>query len=272
MKKITAYSLALATLLLTTGCTEQPKVEDKVATEHTTTEHASSEHTTHHAKHWGYSAEVGPAHWSTLNDKFHMCSEGQEQSPINVTATKDINLPKLSLNYANGSQGIINNGHTVQVNIKSGDTLTINGEAYELKQFHFHTPSENHINGQEFPLEAHFVHATADGKLAVIAVMFKEGSENPTLQKIVKSFPLQKNQEASLEFSKEYLNVVMPMHKEYYHFMGSLTTPPCSEKVNWFVLKTVQTASGAQIAAMHKEIGMNNNRPVQASNGRSIEE
>jgi len=266
MKKITVYTLALATLLLNTGCTEQPKVDDKVATEH-----ASTEHTTHHAKHWGYSAEVGPAHWSTLNDKFHMCSEGKEQSPINVVASKDIELPKLSLNYANGSQSVINNGHTVQVNIKSGDTLTINGEAYELKQFHFHTPSENHIDGKEFPLEAHFVHATKDGKLAVIAVMFQEGSENPTLHKIVKSFPLKKNQEAKLEFSKEYLNVVMPLHKEYYHFMGSLTTPPCSEKVNWFVLKTTQTASASQIAAIHKEIGMKNNRPVQATNARNIE-
>jgi carbonic anhydrase len=255
----------LATLLLTTGCTEHPQVDQTATTAHET-------HETHHAKHWGYSGDVAPAHWSALDDKFHMCSEGKEQSPINVVATKDINLPALALNYANGSKSIINNGHTVQVNIKGGDTLTIDGEPYELKQFHFHTPSENHINGQEFPLEAHFVHATKDGKLAVIAVMFKEGTENPTLQKIVKSFPLQKNQETTLEFSKAYLEVVMPQNKEYYHFMGSLTTPPCSEKVNWFVLKNVQTASPAQIAAIHNEIGMNNNRPIQPSNARSIEE
>ena len=266
MKKITTYSTALFTsMFLMTACTQHPAVP---VTENTTAEHHAS---AHHTKHWGYAADVGPSHWSTLNDKFKMCSEGKEQSPINVVPSSDINLAKLALNYAQGSKSVINNGHTVQVNIQSGDTLTINGTAYELKQFHFHTPSENHISGESFPLEAHFVHASADGKLAVIAVMFKEGSENPTLNKIIKTFPLEKNQEATLAFSKEYLDVVMPNSREYYHFIGSLTTPPCSEKVNWFVLKTTQTASAEQIAAMHKEIGMNNNRPIQGTNGRSIE-
>jgi len=269
MKKITAYSLALATLLLTTGCTEEPTANDKIATEHTT-----SEHTTHHEKHWGYSADVGPSHWGMLNEKFHMCSEGHQQSPINIeeSAGKDVELPPLAINYTKGSKSIINNGHTVQINIQDGDTLNINGEAYALKQFHFHTPSENHINGKSFPLEAHFVHATKDGKLAVIAVMFEEGSANPTLAKIVKQFPLEHNKEQELKFSKDYLNVIMPSKRDYYHFMGSLTTPPCTENVNWFVLKTPQTATAEQIAAMHKEIGMNDNRPVQPVNGRVIEE
>ncbi len=262
MKKITAYTtIALASILLT-ACLEQPKVKQEV-TSHT-------EHTTTH-KHWGYSADVGPSHWSMLNEKFHMCSDGKEQSPINVVATEDTELTPLSINYAQGSKSIINNGHTVQVNIKDGDTLIINGETYTLKQFHFHTPSENHINGKSFPLEAHFVHATKDGKLTVIAVMFQEGTANPTLNKIIKTFPLEKNKETKLEFSKEYLDVVMPPKRDYYHFMGSLTTPPCSEQVNWFVLKQPQTASKEQIEAIHKEIGMDNNRPIQASNGRSIE-
>ncbi len=264
MNKITTYAtIALASILLT-ACVEQPNVKQEEATKH-------AEHATTHHKHWGYSADVGPSHWSALNDKFYMCSEGKEQSPINVVSTKDIDLAPLNINYPQGSKSVINNGHTVQVNIKGGDTLTINGEAYELKQFHFHTPSENHVNGKSFPLEAHFVHASKDGKLAVIAVMFEEGTENPTLNKIVKSFPLEKNKEAKLEFNKDYLDVVMPPKRDYYHFMGSLTTPPCSEQVNWFVLKQPQTASAEQIAAIHKEIGMDNNRPVQATNGRSIE-
>ena len=264
MRKITTLTnIALASILLT-ACAEQPTVKEEATTN---TKHA----TTHH-KHWGYSGDVAPEHWGSLDNKFHMCSEGKEQSPIDVVATKDVELAPLSINYPQGSKSIINNGHTVQVNIKGGDTLTINGEAYELKQFHFHTPSENHVNGKSFPLEAHFVHATKDGKLAVIAVMFKEGTENPTLNKIIKSFPLEKNKEAKLEFDKDYLDVVMPPKRDYYHFMGSLTTPPCSEQVNWFVLKQPQTASKEQIAAMHKEIGMNNNRPVQATNGRVIEQ
>ena len=264
MKKITTLTtIALASILLT-ACSQQPKASTQEATTH-------AEHATTHHKHWGYSGDVAPSHWSALDDKFNMCSEGKEQSPINVVSTKDIELAPLNINYGQGSKNVINNGHTVQVNIKGGDTLTINGQAYELKQFHFHTPSENHVNGKSFPLEAHFVHATKDGKLAVIAVMFQEGTENPTLNKIIKIFPLEKNKEAKLEFTKEYLDVVMPPKRDYYHFMGSLTTPPCSEQVNWFVLKQPQTASAEQIEAMHKEIGMNNNRPVQATNGRSVE-
>lgn len=267
MKQIIIYkTIALASILFT-ACSQEPQ---NVSTQKETS--TTKQVTTHHGnKHWGYSADVGPAHWSSLDDTFSICSEGKAQTPINIVATKDIELPPLGINYAQGSKSIINNGHTIQVNMKDGDTLTLNGESYELKQFHLHTPSENHVKGKEFPLEAHFVHATKDGKLAVIAVMFQEGTENPTLNKIVKNFPLKKNKEAKLEFSKEYLDVVMPPKKEYYHFMGSLTTPPCSEQVNWFVLKEPQTASEKQIITIHQEIGINNNRPIQATNGRTIE-
>jgi carbonic anhydrase len=207
-----------------------------------------------------------------VNEKFNMCSEGKQQTPINIVATKDIDLPPLDLKYTQGSKSVVNNGHTVQVNIKNGNTLNIDGVPYELKQFHFHTPSENHINGKSFPLEAHFVHATKDGKLAVVAVLFKEGTMNPTLTKIIKTFPLEENKPAKLDLSKEYVDVVMPPKREYYKFMGSLTTPPCSEQVKWFVLKTPQTASKKQIEAMHKEINKNNNRPIQPTNGREIDE
>jgi carbonic anhydrase len=267
MRRITTYTtVALASILLISGCsTKAPEAHHKAT-------QATDE--AHHAKHWGYSADVAPSHWSMLDKKFHICSEGHQQSPINIDESKgkDVKLPPLAINYASGSKSIINNGHTIQVNIQDGDTLKINGEEYTLKQFHFHTPSENHINGESFPLEAHFVHTTKDGKLAVIAVMFKEGTANPTLGKIIKEFPLEHNKEQTLKFSKAYLDVVMPTNRDYYHFMGSLTTPPCSEEVNWFVLKTPQTATAEQIAKIHQEIGMNNNRPIQPVNGRVIEE
>jgi carbonic anhydrase len=266
MKKLTTYStLAITALFLATGCTQ---------TINNSTKHESMHEATHgtHHKHWGYSAEVGPSHWGELNEKFHMCSEGQQQSPIDVRGTSDVDLPKLNINYKQGAKGVINNGHTVQVNIVDGDTLTLGGDAYTLKQFHFHTPSENHINGKAYPLEAHFVHATANGKLAVISVMFQEGIENPALHRIIRSFPLGLNQEKSIKLPSEYVNNVLPVDTSYYKFMGSLTTPPCSEQVKWFVMKEPLTASAAQIAAMHKEIGKNNNRPIQATNKRKIEE
>jgi len=262
MEKIFKLSIiAVSAILLMNGCADEtPKAKE------------ATKQAEHHTKHWGYSGDVAPEHWGQLNEKFKMCSEGKQQTPINVVPTKDINLPPLDLKYTQGSKNIIDNGHAVQVNVKNGNIFTIDGVPYELKQFHFHTPSENHINGKSFPMEAHFVHATKDGKLAVIAVMFVEGSANPTLGKIIKSFPLEHNKEKALEFSQEYLNVVMPVNKDYYKFMGSLTTPPCSEQVKWFVLKTPQTASKAQIEAMSKQIAKKNNRPIQPTNGREIDE
>ncbi|HHH51889.1 MAG TPA: carbonic anhydrase family protein [Campylobacterales bacterium] len=265
MKNVLRLSaIAISAIFLITGCAEdKPKAQEAVY---------DAKHTEHQHKHWGYSGDVNPAHWGELNEKFNMCSEGKQQTPINIVATKDIDLPPLDLKYTQGSKSVVNNGHTVQVNIKNGNTLNIDGVPYELKQFHFHTPSENHINGKSFPLEAHFVHATKDGKLAVVAVLFKVGTMNPTLTKIIKTFPLEENKPAKLDLSKEYVDVVMPPKREYYKFMGSLTTPPCSEQVKWFVLKTPQTASKKQIEAMHKEINKNNNRPIQPNNGREIDE
>lgn len=254
MKQIIKYSaVALTAVLLIIGCSED-----------------NSKVKGHGGVHWGYSGDSSPTHWGELDKKFKMCSEGKQQTPINIVATKDIKLPALDLKYGKGSKTVIDNGHTVQVNVESGNIFNIDGTPYELKQFHFHTPSENHLNNKSFPLEAHFVHATKDGKLAVIAVMFKEGASNPTLKKIIKSFPLEENKETPLKFSTESLNSVMPKDKDYYKFMGSLTTPPCSEQVKWFVIKTPQDASKAQIDAIHKEINKENNRPIQATNGREI--
>ena len=259
MKKITSYStIALTTLLLATGCNESAP-------------HVKAE--THHAKHWGYTAEVAPSHWSELKESFKMCSEGKSQSPINIVATSDIELPTLNLNYTTGSKSIIDNGHTVQVNIDDGSVLKIDGADYKLKQFHFHTPSENNINGASFPLEAHFVHATDDGKLAVVAVMFKEGTENATLAKIWKKLPvLKRGTEAKCGLTSDEVKSLMPTNKDYYKFTGSLTTPPCSENVKWHVYKTPLTVSKAQASAFTALFGHPNNRPIQDTNKRVIEE
>jgi len=236
-----------------------------------------------HAKHWGYTADVGPSHWSELNKKYHMCSEGKQQSPINVVAnTQDKLLPPLDIQYIKSSKSVahhtntghtqeLNNGHTVEVEVDGGNMFNVDGESYELKQFHFHTPSENHVDGKSYPLEAHFVHASKDGKLAVIAVMFEEGTEHPTLKKIWSKFPMKVNKELDIKFNADDLNSMMPTDKSYYRFKGSLTTPPCTEDVKWFVLKTPLSVSKAEIDAIYKELGHANNRPVQATNKREID-
>jgi len=266
----TLTTIALATILLGSfSYAEEAKKAEEVKKE---VEH-KVEHAEHHAKHWAYLGQVGPKHWSELNPKFNMCSEGHQQSPINVVATKDTELKALDLNYTAGSKSIINNGHTVQVNINDGSVFKIDGADYKLKQFHFHVPSENNINGNAFPLEAHFVHATDDGKLAVVAVMFEEGEENPVLAKIWKRLPnLKVGEEAKCGLSVDEVKALMPENKDYYKFKGSLTTPPCSEDVKWHVYKHPLKVSKAQVIEFFTQFGFPNNRPVQPSNKRDIEE
>jgi len=263
MKKIISLSIsAIAVMVLTTGC----------VSEHENMEHEKAEHTKSHTTHWGYTGDVAPEHWAELDEKFSMCGKGKMQTPINIVPTEDIDIKPLGFHYNTSATTVINNGHTVQVNIASGSTVTIDGEEYELKQFHFHTPSENNIKGTEFPLEAHFVHATKNGDLAVVAVMFKDGAADPMIAKIWSKFPLDENKPVSIDLSKADINQILPSDKDYYKFMGSLTTPPCSENVKWNVFKTTKTISKDQVKQFYDIFGHTNNRPIQDTNHRTIAE
>ena len=224
-------------------------------------------------KHWGYMGDMGPRQWGDIKKEFNMCSEGKQQSPINIIASKDTELKNLDLNYTTGSETIINNGHTVQINIKDGSVLKIDNADYKLKQFHFHVPSENNINGEAYPLEAHFVHATDKGQLAVVAVMFEEGEENLVLAKAWKRLPsLEVGRAVESNLTVDEIQSLIPKNQDYYKFMGSLTTPPCSENVKWHVYKNAMSASKKQINAFFTLFSFPNNRPVQATNDRNIEE
>lgn len=218
---------------------------------------------------WGYEGANGPDHWATLSGDFATCATGKNQSPIDLSAVVVGQLPPLSLHYQPASASVIDNGHTVQVNYAPGSYLTLDGQQFELKQFHFHTPSENHIQGQSFPLEGHFVHADKNGNLAVIVVMFKEGEANQTLADIWTQMPTVAGKAVSLN-QKVDARQMLPAKQDYYRFSGSLTTPPCTEGVRWIVLKQPQTVSVDQIQALYRVLGHSNNRPVQPVNGRLV--
>jgi len=225
----------------------------------------------HGHKHWGYEGETGPEHWGELKSDYEMCSEGKMQTPINIVPTKDVDLDPLIFRYNTSSLNVIDNGHSVQVNVMPGSTLKFEGKTYELKQFHFHTPSENHINGRSFPLEAHFVHQAKDGSLAVVAVMFTYGKYNPVLAKIWAEFPkMEEGKKLGLYLSDKDIKALLPRYKSYYEFMGSLTTPPCSEGVKWIVFKNTLQVSRKQLAEFYNLLGHSNNRPIQPTNGREI--
>jgi len=220
--------------------------------------------------HWGYEGAGAPAHWGDLKPEFHSCKDGLNQAPIDLKGFVEAKLPKLTFDYKSASKEILNNGHSIQVNIAGGSTVEIDGIKFELKQFHFHTPSENNINGKSFPLEAHFVHASKDGELAVVALMFEEGDENKMLAQLWAKMPQKAGDKTKLEIAD--VTTLLPKERDYYRFNGSLTTPPCTEGVRWIVIKKSSTVSKAQVEQFAKVMVHPNNRPVQATNARIIAE
>lgn len=224
-----------------------------------------------HSAHWDYVGQEGPEHWGDLDPNFDLCKRGKNQAPVDLKHFVDSQLPPIGFHYRPGGHDEVNNGHTIQVDYGAGSTITVDGRDYELKQFHFHTPSENHIAGKEFPMEVHLVHADKDGNLAVIAVMIEDGAENRTLASAWSVMPDHANTSVHLaaEVSAEDL---LPTNRDYYRFSGSLTTPPCSEGVLWMVMKHPITASADQITKFAHVMGHPNNRPIQELNARLIVE
>ncbi len=182
-----------------------------------------------HAPRWGYAGHEGPENWAKLSPDNYACS-GRNQSPINLTRFTDADLSPIGFNYKQGGYEILNNGHTIQVNYEKGSSIKVDGITFNLLQFHFHAPSENHINGQSYPLEAHLVHADKNGNLAVIAVMFNEGGESTGLKAVWPMMPKLAGDKYELPETVGAEDV-LPKQRDYYRFNGSLTTPPCSEGV-----------------------------------------
>ncbi len=229
-----------------------------------------AEATKHKAAHWGYEGEAGPEHWGELSDKFKLCSTGKNQSPIDIKSDFDVDLPAIKFDYGAKATRVINNGHTIQVDIAPGSKIESDGKVFELKQFHFHTPSENKINGKSFPLEAHFVHRMPnENTFGVVGVMFEEGEANPVLDQIWSKMPTKAGDKVALDQSIDYTKL-LPEDKDYYRFNGSFTTPPCTEGVYWHVLKKPLTASKAQIEKFLKVMHHPNNRNIQDVDARII--
>jgi carbonic anhydrase len=198
-----------------------------------------------------------------------MCKIGKNQSPVNITNEVKASLTPLKVNYDVKAYEFLNNGHTLKAKMKKGGELYIDGKEFKLLQFHFHTPSENTIEGKYFPMEAHFVHASKDGELAVVSVMFKNGKYNATMQKLIDNMPKHAGDYKNICKANIKAKDLLPKNLDYYRFNGSLTTPPCTEGVRWFVLKTPVEMSESQIKEFEKIMGKNN-RPTQPLNARVI--
>ena len=220
--------------------------------------------------HWTYSGETGPEHWAELAPEFAACGIGVNQSPIDISRTIAAELAPLQFNYKGKGTTIVNNGHTVQINVEPGSWIHADDEDFQLVQFHFHSPSEHQLNGELFPLEGHFVHQNSSGALAVVGILFRAGEWNTDLARIGAAAPKVIDQPATIDLDiadlKMYGN-----HKSYYRYNGSLTTPPCSEGVQWYLLKRPGHIATEQAAEFVTLIGEDARGP-QPINARIVVE
>jgi carbonic anhydrase len=223
------------------------------------------------AHHWSYRGETGPTHWSKMESEFASCGMGREQSPIDIRqgAVQQADLPAIQFAYKPSPLKVIDNGHTIQVNYAPGSTIEVGGHRYELVQFHFHRPSEEAVDGKYADMVAHLVHKDAEGKLAVVAVLLKAGEINPMVAAVWSNLPAHKETEVEAKGVQIDAGDLLPKDRAYYTFNGSLTTPPCSEGVTWFVLKQPSTLSAGEIQRFAQSYAMNA-RPVQPLNGRVV--
>lgn len=218
--------------------------------------------------HWSYDGENGPAKWGDLDGANKVCSIGAQQSPVNIGETIKAQLPPLKIAWGKQAESIVNNGHTIQVNMPEGSTMSAGGGNYRLVQFHFHRPSEHTVNGANFPMEVHFVHANAAGNLAVIGVLMTAGRTNKAFNNIVLTMPNREGPPVKAEAGIDP-NAFLPAKRSYYRYSGSLTTPPCAETVDWFVFADPIQVADADINSFARLYPMNA-RPIQSEHRRFV--
>jgi carbonic anhydrase len=223
---------------------------------------------------WSYEGANGPEHWGDVDPDYAACKAGKEQSPIDIRNAKKAELPALRFEYKSGPLKIINNGHVaVRVNYApgNGNFLLVGDKRYELTQFHFHRPSEEYVHGKPYDMVVHLMHQASDGKVAAVAVLLQAGSANATIQKLWEHMPQTEGKEQEIAGVEVNPAGLLPRDTAYYTYMGSLTAPPCTEGVTWFVLKTPVDISAEAINAFAR-LYPHDVRPPQPLNGRVVKE
>lgn len=218
--------------------------------------------------HWMYSGQHGPEHWGELSEAFAACSEGKSQSPIDIVESLDTDLDPIVLAYRGSTTAVVNNGHTLQINAGPDNSLELDGQKFDLLQFHLHSPSEHRIRGESFALEVHFVHKNDRGELAALAVLFREGAQSGGIATIEASAPAKAGMSEALDVRIASLGIV-PENTAHFRYPGSLTTPPCTEGVRWLLVEAIGSVAREQVQRFVEIIGENARGP-QPLNGRRV--
>lgn len=221
--------------------------------------------------HWSYEGQEGPEYWGDIDGDFATCRQGQEQSPIDIVDAQDEGTPEseIAFDYQTLSPiSLLNNGHTIQVLGSPESGMEIDGEWFELTQLHFHTPSEHRIAGELADMEVHFVHQSETEALAVMSILIKEGAQNAPLADVFLNLPAEEGPAQEIDGALE-LAAILPPDLSTFQYSGSLTTPPCTQGLQWFVMQAPIEMSAEQIAGFQAIYDMNA-RPLQPLNGRDI--
>lgn len=267
MKQTNIFTIFVLTALLLVSCSDKK-------------ESAAEDQGQSLAAHWGYEANNGPDTWGAMDPEWILCAEGLAQSPIDLANAMEIKLPGVDIDVLSEQEvevlnqaGVISaldNGHTIQINAKTGEKLTIGDKTYALVQFHFHAPSEHTVHGKHYPMEMHFVHQAEDGALAVVGVFIEEGAHNLGIEPLWEQLGNASGSATKVRIPAEFKDYIFSGDSSgIYYYDGSLTTPPCSEGVKWYIRKTPAQLSYEQIAAF-TAVYDHNNRPVQVLNDRTV--
>ncbi len=274
-KTFYSFLVSFSILSLAACSSATPNVTKNEAAKEDIAKEEQKESNEVHTAHWTYEGEKGPEHWGDLNPDFAACTNGKEQSPINIETSRvieDEKITDLVINYKPTEFSLTNNGHTIQGNALTNDnSFIVDNKEYKLAQFHFHTPSEHQFNGKNFDMELHFVNQNTNNQFAVLGLMIKEGASNPYLEKAWNVIPPEEITEAVKLTEPIDLMSLLPKDKDSFRYNGSLTTPPCSEAVKWIVLEEPIEMSKEQIDKF-RNIFPDNHRPIQSLNEREVKE
>jgi carbonic anhydrase len=221
--------------------------------------------------HWTYEGEDGPEHWGELDEDYAVCGTGRRQSPVDVSVPSEQDLTNIVFHYQPSEVNILNNGHTAQVNYDTGSYIELDGVRYDVAQFHYHAPSEHAVDGKLFAAELHIVHKNADGGLAVVGILLDEGAQNNAYQPFIDNLPVKESEVHDAGVTVNAADL-LPAVQTTFRYSGSLTTPPCSEGVNWLLMTTPVELSSDQIHALASIFEEGNNRPIQPLNDRPLAE
>lgn len=260
-----------------TACMDMMGTDQEHKSEHVNRSTSLTKNQTNHTSptHWSYSGETKPEKWGDLDPQYKMCTNGKEQSPIDIEFSQvkhDSHLSKIKMDYQSTVFSLENNGHTIQANSHySHNSITIDDVKYQFTQFHFHTPSEHQFNGKNLDMELHLVHKNAKGQIAVLGMLIKEGQENTRFSPIWDHLPQKETKDKIKIQDPLNLSEILPKDQKAFRYTGSLTTPPCTQNVKWVILEQPIEMSKEQIEKFVR-IFPDDHRPVKELNGRVIVE